>query len=46
MYFAIGKNGLISQANEAKIKQIQAEMREKLEIKLVDIQFQKKGKAT
>lgn len=39
----IGDNGIIKIAKEANIKQIQAEMKEQLELKIVDIQGQKLG---
>ena len=42
----IGDNGIIKIAKETNIKQIQAEMKEQLELKIADIQIQKTGEAT
>ena len=42
----IGDNGIKKIAKETKIKQIQAEMKEQLELKIADIQIQKTGEAT
>ena len=42
----IGDNGIIKIAKETNIKQIQAEMKEQLELKIADKKKQKTGEAT